>query len=498
LVEDLTQREFEDMEHKSYRKFEDFELSRKLQDAVYEARLERPTELQIEVIPQALAERDVIFEARSGMGKSACFAIPFLQHWLRDRTRKGMIITPTAAAVQQLGKVISRLCPALKAKVLKFTSRDDYFYPELHDKCPLVILEYDVAARFIKREKEFVANVHSLGLDDLDQMLDKEAELEELVQALSADRQTLISAGELTEQIIEKGRWFCDSNKMVKVRLFRPEANWDKDQIQLRYLMVNEENRASNLIDLLEANKDQVVMIITDSDRISREVVEMLGEHEMEGHVLAYSMQLDEKQAIANQVVEKGHGVLVGCEAAMNGLNLPKVDHLMSWELPSDLEQYWKRVDRFIFQVPLLVTVMVDEPRAGAVRILERRLGRSMTWLNEEAGAPAPRGGRFDRRDDRRDDRRPEQRSEQRSESRPESRSERPRREPVNAARPSPRPSDKPEEPVVPTRFNMPVAAEPDDLAKYAPNGKIHKSLGSKFIPAGKKKSPPAKPAKDE
>ena len=94
------------MEHKTYYKFEDFDMTRKLHEAIIDSRLERPTELQLQVIPPALEDSDVLFEARSGMGKSACFAIPFLQHWLRNRTRKAMIITPTSDSVQQLGRVI--------------------------------------------------------------------------------------------------------------------------------------------------------------------------------------------------------------------------------------------------------------------------------------------------------------------------------------------------------------------------------------------------------
>jgi superfamily II DNA/RNA helicase len=512
------------MEHKSYHRFEDFDLSRKLQEAVMDARLERPTELQLEVIPQALEGKDVIFEARSGMGKSACFAIPFLQHWLRDRNSKGVIITPSADSVQQLGKVIGRLCPSLKAKVLKFTARDDYFYPELHSKCPMVILEFAVADRFIKREKEFMASVHSLGLDEIDTLMGKGQALDDLIQSINADRQTLICANELTEAVIEKGRWFCDPNKMVKVQLFRPEASWDKEQIQLRYLVVNETTRADRVVSLLKENSDKIVMIVTDADRLSREIVEMLAAREITGQVLAYSMQLDEKQAIANTVVESGKGILVGCEAAMNGLNLPKVDHLISWELPSQLEQYWKRVDRFVFQGSLLVTAIVDEPRAGAVRILERRLGRPMIWLNQgepgiSIGERGERGERSDRRDrdDRgyRDDRRDRgdrgERRFGRDRDRRDDRYDRRNapdageRTPPASSTPSEsfkesKPQQNPNEPVIPGRFFEPVSAEPDEMAKYAPTGKIIKTLGSKFVPAGKKRSgkQPGKPPKSE
>jgi superfamily II DNA/RNA helicase len=481
------------MEHKVYHRFEDFEMTRKLHEAILDARLERPTELQLQVIPLALEDRDVLFEARSGMGKSACFAIPFLQHWLRDRNRKSLIITPTADSVQQLGKVIGRLCPSLKARVLKFTGRDDYFYPEFHDKCPIVIVELAVAERFIKREKEYVAAVRSVGLDEIDSMLDREKELTDLLQSVNTDRQTLVCANELTEQVIEKARWFCNPNKLDKVKLSRPEANWGKDQVILRYVVVTEDDRLENLVKLLQESADKITMIVTDSDRISSTISEKLAEKEMKGHVLAYSMQLDEKQGIVTQVAEAGKGVLVGCEAALNGLNMPKVDNLISWELPSHLENYWKRVDRFVFQGQLTVTAMVDEPRAGAVRILERRLGRSMVALNEGA-VSGSRGRERSDRGERRNDR---------NRDRNDDRGERERR---------PEPAKKPERHipehvtsklvissqdvpamdstrVIPKRFFESVSGDTSLVEKYAPEGKVKKSLGSKFVPANKKRS---------
>ncbi len=458
------------MSIKSYQRFEDFELSHKLQEAVLEARLERPTDLQQQVIPLALENHDVIFEARSGMGKSACFAIPFLQHWLRERNRKGMIITPTGDTVQQLGKVISRLCPALKARVLKFTKRDDYFYPEFHEKCPIVILEFAVAERFLKREKEYAAQVRSVGLDELDQLLANEKELTEMMQLINPDRQTMICANELTEQILEKGRWFCDPNRLEKVKLSRPEAQWAEDQVKLQYLVVTEDKRFEQLADLAQKSADKITMVLTDSDRVSRFLAERFQGAQTGADLLEYSMQLDAKQAIVDKVAAAGKGILVGCEASLNGLNMPKVDHLVSWELPSQLENYWKRLDRFTCQGHLEATVLVDQPRAGAIRILERRLGRSMACLNPGAIS---------------------QPQEQRSRREPSFRDQRPAKPQKDEYHQAPKPAPEsvkvemtPAGIIIPQRFRWPVFAENEELARFAPEGIVKKSLGSKFVPA--------------
>jgi len=471
------------MGNKSYQKFEDFDLSRKLHEAVLEARLERPTELQQQVIPLAMENRDVIFEARSGMGKSACFAIPFLQHWLRDRSRKGIIITPTFDTVQQLGKVIGRLCPILKAKVLKFTKRDDYFYPEFHEKCPIVILELGVADRFLKREKDFVAQTRSLGLDELDKLLENEQGLEEMVRAINPDRLTLVCANELNEQILEKGRWFCDPNRLEKVKLSRPEAQWTAEQVVLQYALVTEATKFEVLAKLIRGSENQVFMVLTDSDRMSRYIAERLESEKISGALLEYSMQLEEKRQKVELVAGTGRSVLVGCEAALNGLNLPKIDHLVSWDLPSQLESYWKRLDRFAYQGKLYATVLVDQPRAGAIRILEKRVGRPIECLNPEALGTSDAGSR-DRSAVRPSPVRTEKRDEYPAAARPS--------EPVSSAAPSaPATLPRVDELIIPERFRLPVFAQAEELARFAPDGTVKKSLGGKFLPARSKKPKP-------
>jgi hypothetical protein len=57
--------------------------------------------------------------------------------------------------------------------------------------------------------------------------------------------------------------------------------------------------------------------------------------------------------------------------------------------------------------------------------------------------------------------------------------------------KPAPAPAPQKQQPgklIIPGRYSEPVSAEPDDLAKYAPDGKISKTLGSQFVPAGKKR----------
>ena len=48
-----------------------------------------------------------------------------------------------------------------------------------------------------------------------------------------------------------------------------------------------------------------------------------------------------------------------------------------------------------------------------------------------------------------------------------------------------PQQQQQPGEPIIPGRFFEPVSAEPEDLEKYAPDGKVVKTLGSKICSGG-------------
>ena len=59
--------------------FEDYFLKRELLMGIFEAGFERPSPIQEESIPIALAGRDILARAKNGTGKTAAFVIPVLE-----------------------------------------------------------------------------------------------------------------------------------------------------------------------------------------------------------------------------------------------------------------------------------------------------------------------------------------------------------------------------------------------------------------------------------
>ena len=80
-------------------------LAPELVRAVFEEGYERPTPIQLETIPLALAGRDLIGSAQTGTGKTAAFMLPILQRLStgkRPHTLRALILVPTRELAEQV------------------------------------------------------------------------------------------------------------------------------------------------------------------------------------------------------------------------------------------------------------------------------------------------------------------------------------------------------------------------------------------------------------
>lgn len=99
--------------------FEDYFLKRELLKGIYEKGFERPSPIQEEAIPLALAGRSILARAKNGTGKTGSFCIPLLEKC--DTTKnviQGLVLVPTrelalqtAAVLKELGRFLE---PALE------------------------------------------------------------------------------------------------------------------------------------------------------------------------------------------------------------------------------------------------------------------------------------------------------------------------------------------------------------------------------------------------
>ena len=104
------------------------ELDRRLARAVAQLGWTRPSLVQKATLPVALSGRDCLVRARTGSGKTACYALPILQKVLRDKASasdarrayngvRALVLLPTRELVAQARRQLLELAAYCRESV---------------------------------------------------------------------------------------------------------------------------------------------------------------------------------------------------------------------------------------------------------------------------------------------------------------------------------------------------------------------------------------------
>ena len=112
------------------------ELDRRLARAVAQLGWTRPSLVQKATLPVALSGRDCLVRARTGSGKTACYALPILQKVLRDKASasdarkayngvRALVLLPTRELVAQARRQLLELAAYCRESVTVVALRGD-------------------------------------------------------------------------------------------------------------------------------------------------------------------------------------------------------------------------------------------------------------------------------------------------------------------------------------------------------------------------------------
>src|SRR4051812_30456373 len=90
--------------------FTDFGLSEPVLRAIEEEGYSTPTPIQVKAIPHVLEGRDLLGCAQTGTGKTAAFALPIIEHLMKNRVARAakrvrvLVLSPTRELASQISE----------------------------------------------------------------------------------------------------------------------------------------------------------------------------------------------------------------------------------------------------------------------------------------------------------------------------------------------------------------------------------------------------------
>lgn len=336
----------EDVTKTQGKSFEEFGLKRELLMGIFEAGFEKPSPIQEESIPMALAGRDILARAKNGTGKTASFIIPALQQ-VKTKINKiqVLILVPTRELALQTSQVVKTLGKHLKLQCMVTTGgtllRDDVM--RLDEPVHILVgtpgRVLDLAARSIADFSECPMFV----MDEADKMLSREFKgiIEQILEFFPKNRQSLLFSA--TFPLTVKSFMDKHLNKPYEINLM--------DELTLRgisqfYAFVEEKQKLHCLNTLFSKLKiNQAIIFCNSTNR-----VELLAKKITElGYSCYYShakMPQQARNKVFHEFRQGSVRTLVCSDLLTRGIDIQAVNVVINFDFPKTAETYLHRIGR--------------------------------------------------------------------------------------------------------------------------------------------------------
>jgi len=308
----------------------------------------RPTPIQADAIPPAMAGRDVLACAMTGSGKTAAFLLPIL-HQLIGRPRgstSALVITPTRELAAQILEDLNDLAvhtPITAASVYGGVGMG----PQEHAFRSGADVIVATPGRLLDHFRFPYARLQGLQflvLDEADRMLDMGflPDIRRILRHIPSKRQTLFFSATMPAPIATLTREILRDPAMINLqRQSAPAVG-----ITQAVYPVPQELKSALLTTLLKRGEIQEALAFTRTkhraDRLAKYLVRQGVQAE---RIHGNRSQAQRTQALAGFKSGK-YQVLVATDIAARGIDVKELGHVVNFDVPTVPDDYIHRVGR--------------------------------------------------------------------------------------------------------------------------------------------------------
>jgi superfamily II DNA/RNA helicase len=369
--------------------FSDLGLSELLLKAVAEAGYSTPTPIQAQAIPQVLMGRDVLACAQTGTGKTASFTLPMIDILAAGRAKarmpRSLILEPTRELAAQVSENFR-----IYGKNHKLTMALLIGGESLGDQMRIVDRGVDVLiatpGRLIdvfERGGLLLQDVKVLVIDEADRMLDMGfiPDVERIVGLLPRIRQTLFLSATMPPEIRRLADAFLMNPREITVA--RPATT--AATVSQSVIMVHPTTRAPGALQkekrdilraLLREEGVKDALVFCNRKRDVNVVYRSLLRHGFNVGELHGDMAQPARMATLDKFKKRELAFLVCSDVAARGLDIPAMDNVINFDVPTHAEDYVHRIGRTGRAGRLGRAVTLAAPEDGKLlRIIEQLIG---------------------------------------------------------------------------------------------------------------------------
>jgi ATP-dependent RNA helicase RhlE len=328
--------------------FTSLKLHPSLVKSIRELGFSRPTPVQADAIPPALAGRDVLACAQTGSGKTAAFLLPIMHNLIekpRGRTR-ALVLAPTRELAAQILEEFNALAvhtPLTGASVFGGVSMG----PQEHAFRAGVDVMIATPGRLLDHLRSpyaRLAHLEYLVLDEADRMLDMGflPDIRRILRHVPQKRQTLFFSATMPAEILKlTGEMLRNPETIQKARQAAPASG-----ITQAVYPVSQDAKRALLLHLLKRGQITQALVFTRTKHRTNRLTEFLVRNGVNAERIHGNRSQGQRTAALAGFKSGRYPVLVATDIAARGIDVEELGHVVNFDVPQAPEDYIHRVGR--------------------------------------------------------------------------------------------------------------------------------------------------------
>ncbi len=330
--------------------FNQYPLHEDILKVLEEIGFTEPTSVQAQTIEPALAGKDILGIAQTGTGKTGAFLLPLLTMMAQGRARARMprcvILEPTRELAQQVEEEFKKFAKYLNMNsVLLIGGVSSKPQEQMIAKGVDILIA--TPGRFLdqyERGKLLLNDIKYLVVDEADRMLDMGfiPDVEKICSLTPFTRQTLLFSATMPAAIGNIAENFMSAP--VRVEVARQSS---VSENVTQYLIPTSEKRKRELLrGLFKKEKPESAIVFCNSKRGVNVLTESLQKHGFSASALHGDIPQNIRTKVLDAFRNRNISIMVASDVAARGIDIPHVDCVVNFDIPSHAEDYVHRIGR--------------------------------------------------------------------------------------------------------------------------------------------------------
>lgn len=308
-----------------------------------------PTDIQVQVIPLALENKDIIGQSQTGSGKTLAYLLPIFEKV--DNTKKEMqviILAPTHELVMQIDKEIKLLSdnsniPITSAAIIGEVNIKRQI-EKLREKPHIIVGSSGRIFELIKMKKISAHTIKTIVIDEGDRLLDQNnlSVVKDVIKTTMRDRQLMVFSATINEGTLNIAKELMKDSEVLKIE-DKLQVNPD---ITHMYFTCEQRDKIEVLRKLVASLQPEKAIVFINKSEETQLTTLKLQHHHIKAYGIFGTASKEERKKAMEGFRSGKIQLLIASDVAARGLDVKGVTHIFNLDLPQDSKEYLHRVGR--------------------------------------------------------------------------------------------------------------------------------------------------------